>query len=62
MPEGFSVDVSKAAGHVYPAETVACTRRDYLMYALSVGVPENDLRWLYELGNINVCLSGTNSH
>lgn len=49
MPKGFSVDVSKAAGHVYEAETVACTRRDYLLYALSVGVPENDLRWLYEL-------------
>lgn len=29
---------------------VTCTRRDYLLYALSVGVPESDLRWLYELG------------
>ncbi|KAL9537222.1 hypothetical protein MBANPS3_011970 [Mucor bainieri] len=49
MPEGFKVDVSKAAGHVYPAEPVACTRRDFLLYALSVGVPEDDLQWLYEL-------------
>lgn len=29
---------------------VACTRRDFLLYALSVGVPEDDLQWLYELG------------
>lgn len=29
---------------------VACTRRDFLLYALSVGVPEDELRWLYELG------------
>ncbi|KAG0164165.1 hypothetical protein DFQ30_010405, partial [Apophysomyces sp. BC1015] len=28
---------------------VACNRRDYLLYALSVGVPASDLRWLYEL-------------
>ncbi len=54
MPKGFTVDVSKAAGHVYPAETVACTRRDYLLYALSVGVPETELRWLYELGIVYV--------
>ncbi|KAI9355829.1 HotDog domain-containing protein [Pilaira anomala] len=49
MPKGFSVDVSKAVGHVYPAEPVTCTRRDYILYALSVGVPESDLQWLYEL-------------
>ncbi|KAG2228589.1 HotDog domain-containing protein [Thamnidium elegans] len=49
MPEGYSVDVSKAAGHVFPAEVIRCTRRDYLMYALAVGVPETELQWLYEL-------------
>ncbi|KAL0085212.1 HotDog domain-containing protein [Phycomyces blakesleeanus] len=49
MPKGYSVDVTKAVGHVFAADTVACTKRDYLLYALSVGVPEEDLRWLYEL-------------
>ncbi|KAI7902682.1 HotDog domain-containing protein [Cokeromyces recurvatus] len=49
MPEGYKVDISKAVGHTYPPDIVACTRRDYLLYALSVGVPENDLQWLYEL-------------
>lgn len=29
---------------------MACTRRDYLLYALSIGVPETELRWLYENG------------
>ncbi|RCH91603.1 hypothetical protein CU097_004350 [Rhizopus azygosporus] len=49
MPEGFQVDVSKAVGHKYKPEIVACTRRDYILYALSVGVHEDELRWLYEL-------------
>ncbi|KAI8071795.1 HotDog domain-containing protein [Gongronella butleri] len=48
MPEGFSVDVKKAVGHKSPAEIVACNRRDYLLYALSIGVPYNELQWLYE--------------
>ncbi|ORX62258.1 Thioesterase/thiol ester dehydrase-isomerase [Hesseltinella vesiculosa] len=48
MPEGFKVDVAKAVGHQSPAEIVACTRRDYLLYALSIGVPDTELQWLYE--------------
>lgn len=38
---------------------VACTRRDFLLYALSVGVPEDDLQWLYELGKLIKCLHTT---
>ncbi|KAI7860185.1 MaoC like domain-containing protein [Circinella umbellata] len=50
MPvEGFKPDLSKAVGHVGEPDIVACTRRDYLLYALSIGVPEDELRWLYEL-------------
>ncbi|KAI7877366.1 Thioesterase/thiol ester dehydrase-isomerase [Lichtheimia hyalospora FSU 10163] len=48
MPEGFKPDLSKAVGYQYPDDTLECTRRDYLMYALAVGVPETELRWLYE--------------
>ncbi|KAI7863650.1 HotDog domain-containing protein [Spinellus fusiger] len=49
MPvEGFSVDISKAVGHVFPIEKVTCNRRDFLLYALSVGVKEDELRYLFE--------------
>ncbi|CAO3596727.1 unnamed protein product [Absidia cylindrospora] len=48
MPEGYKVDVEKAVGHKSPVEVVACNRRDFLLYALSVGVPDTDLQWLYE--------------
>ncbi|ORZ19818.1 HotDog domain-containing protein [Absidia repens] len=47
MPEGYKVDVEKAIGHK-SSEVVACNRRDFLLYALSVGVPDTDLQWLYE--------------
>jgi peroxisomal enoyl-CoA hydratase 2 len=51
MPvEGFKVDVEKAVGHVFPSEKVVCNRRDFLLYALGVGVKENELKYLYELG------------
>ncbi|KAI8993412.1 HotDog domain-containing protein [Pilobolus umbonatus] len=49
MPKSFTVDTDKASGYNYPAERTACTRRDFLLYAISVGVPEDDLKWLYEL-------------
>ncbi|KAI8092929.1 HotDog domain-containing protein [Halteromyces radiatus] len=48
MPEGYKVDAAKAVGHKSPSEVVACNRRDYLLYALSVGVPATELQWLYE--------------
>ncbi|KAI9277890.1 HotDog domain-containing protein [Sporodiniella umbellata] len=49
MTQEFKVDITKAVGHQYKPEVVACNRRDYIMYALSVGVPEDELGWLYEL-------------
>ncbi|GAN03398.1 peroxisomal multifunctional enzyme [Mucor ambiguus] len=50
MPvEGFKVDVDKAVGHVFESEKVVCNRRDFLLYALGVGVKENELKYLYEL-------------
>lgn len=51
MPiEGFKVDVDKAVGHVFESEKVVCNRRDFLLYALGVGVKEDELKYLYELG------------
>jgi peroxisomal enoyl-CoA hydratase 2 len=50
MPvEGFKVDTEKAVGHVFPSEKVVCNRRDFLLYALGVGVKEDELKYLYEL-------------
>ncbi|KAI8368121.1 HotDog domain-containing protein [Radiomyces spectabilis] len=49
MPQGYKVDVEKAVGHQFEPVYVSCNRRDFLLYALSVGVPDDDLRWLYEL-------------
>lgn len=50
MPvEGFKVDVEKAVGHVFESEKVVCNRRDFLLYALGVGVKEDELKYLYEL-------------
>ncbi|KAI8379346.1 HotDog domain-containing protein [Radiomyces spectabilis] len=50
MPvEGFKVDVSKAVGHEFSPEKVSCNRRDFLLYALGVGVKEDELKYLYEL-------------
>lgn len=50
MPvEGFKVDVEKAVGHVFKTEKVVCNKRDYLLYALGVGVKEDELQYLYEL-------------
>ncbi|KAI9319001.1 HotDog domain-containing protein [Dichotomocladium elegans] len=48
MPEGFKPDLSKAVGYKAPVDFSVCTRRDYILYALSVGVPEDELHWLYE--------------
>ncbi|CAO3612494.1 unnamed protein product [Cunninghamella echinulata] len=48
MPEGFKVDVAKAIGSESKPELVECNCRDYLLYALSVGVPDTELQWLYE--------------
>lgn len=51
MPvEGFKVDVAKAVGHQFETEKVVCNRRDFLLYALGVGVKEDELNFLYELG------------
>ncbi|CEI96551.1 hypothetical protein RMCBS344292_10709 [Rhizopus microsporus] len=47
--EGFKVDVEKAVGHVFKTEKVVCNKRDYLLYALGVGVKEDELQYLYEL-------------
>ncbi|KAI9250169.1 HotDog domain-containing protein [Phascolomyces articulosus] len=49
MPEGYKVDVSKAVGHKSPIKKVDCTKRDFELYALSVGVKEDEMRYLYEL-------------
>lgn len=55
MPvEGFKVDVSKAVGHVFESEKVVCNRRDFLLYALGVGVKEDELKYLYELSKNNM--------
>ncbi|ORX51261.1 Thioesterase/thiol ester dehydrase-isomerase [Hesseltinella vesiculosa] len=48
MPEGYKVDVEKAVGHK-SQQRVSCNRRDFLLYALGVGVPETDLKYLFEL-------------
>ncbi|KAI9248092.1 HotDog domain-containing protein [Sporodiniella umbellata] len=45
----FKVDVEKAVGHRYEPETVVCNQRDFLIYALGVGVKEDELKYLYEL-------------
>lgn len=50
MPvEGFKVDVEKAVGHQFSPSKVSCNRRDYILYALAVGVKEDELNYLYEL-------------
>ncbi|CAO3591799.1 unnamed protein product [Absidia cylindrospora] len=50
MPvEGFKVDVSKAVGHKFAPERVSSNRRDHILYALGVGVSEDELKFLYEL-------------
>ncbi|KAI8976564.1 HotDog domain-containing protein [Pilobolus umbonatus] len=50
MPvEGFTVDVKKAVGHRFEDEKVICNRRDLLLYALGVGVKEDELKYVYEL-------------
>ncbi|ORY99229.1 HotDog domain-containing protein [Syncephalastrum racemosum] len=52
MPvEGFKVDVEKAVGHEFSPSKVSCNRRDYILYALAVGVKEDELNYLYELNN-----------
>lgn len=57
MPvEGFKVDVDKAVGHVFESEKVVCNRRDFLLYALGVGVKEDELKYLYELGTYWPCV------
>ncbi|KAG1450027.1 hypothetical protein G6F56_008470 [Rhizopus delemar] len=48
-PQRRAMDLSKISGHKYIPEFVSCNRRDYIMYALSVGVAEDELEWLYEL-------------
>ncbi|KAI8876743.1 Thioesterase/thiol ester dehydrase-isomerase [Backusella circina FSU 941] len=50
MPvEGYKVDVEKAVGYKYNTEKVICNKRDFLLYALGVGVKEDELKYLYEL-------------
>ncbi|KAG2227769.1 hypothetical protein INT45_002007 [Circinella minor] len=49
MPEGYKVDVSKAVGHKSPIQKVDCTKRDFALYALGVGVKEEEMSFLYEL-------------
>ncbi|KAL0082647.1 HotDog domain-containing protein [Phycomyces blakesleeanus] len=49
MPvEGFKVDTSKAVGHVFALDKVSCNRRDFILYALAVGVKEDEMRYVYE--------------
>ncbi|KAI9311501.1 HotDog domain-containing protein [Dichotomocladium elegans] len=50
MPvEGYIVDVDKAVGHKFTPSQVTCNRRDFILYALAVGVHENETKYLYEL-------------
>ncbi|CAO3621387.1 unnamed protein product [Cunninghamella blakesleeana] len=50
MPvEGFKVDVDKAVGHKFQPERYSSNKRDHLLYALGVGVSEDELKYLYEL-------------
>ena len=57
MPvEGFKVDLDKAVDHEFESEKVVCNRRDFLLYALGVGVKEDELKYLYELGKKDTML------
>jgi acyl dehydratase len=46
---GYKVDVNEALGHRFPPQKVMYNRRDLILYALGVGIPETDLKYLYEL-------------
>ncbi|PKY43305.1 Thioesterase/thiol ester dehydrase-isomerase [Rhizophagus irregularis] len=48
MPK-FQVDVNKAVGHQYPPQKVSFNKRDLILYALSIGVKEDEFKYLYEL-------------
>ncbi|KAI9281706.1 HotDog domain-containing protein [Umbelopsis sp. AD052] len=49
MSSSYKVDVEKAVGHESAPEKVSFNRRDLLLYALAVGVKEDELQYLYEL-------------
>ncbi|KAF9935941.1 hypothetical protein BGZ65_002873, partial [Modicella reniformis] len=47
-PPPPKVDVSKAVGFKYRPERVIYNSRDLMLYALSIGVRQDELRFLYE--------------
>ncbi|KAG2173128.1 hypothetical protein INT43_004501 [Umbelopsis isabellina] len=49
MSSSYKVDVEKAVGHESEPDQVSYNRRDLLLYALAVGVKEDELKYLYEL-------------
>lgn len=49
MPN-FEIDVSKAVGYKSKPMKVIYNRRDLIMYALAIGVKEDEFKYLYELG------------
>ena len=44
----MSVDLSKALGYRAPPQKVVFTTRDYILYALSIGIHSDELNFLYE--------------
>ncbi|KAG0196461.1 hypothetical protein BGX28_010088 [Mortierella sp. GBA30] len=47
-PTPPQVDVSKAVGFKYKPQKVVYTSRDLLLYAISIGVKQDELKFLYE--------------
>ncbi|KAL1925048.1 uncharacterized protein VTP21DRAFT_4702 [Calcarisporiella thermophila] len=43
------MDLQKAVGYEFPPQRVLYNRRDCMLYALSIGVKEDELKYLYEL-------------
>jgi len=47
-PAPFQVDVSKAVGFQPPPQKVVYNSRDLMLYAFSIGVKQDELKFLYE--------------
>ncbi|GBC06075.1 hypothetical protein RclHR1_06600009 [Rhizophagus clarus] len=45
----IQVDINKAVGHKYPPQKVSFNKRDLILYAISIGVKDNELKYVYEL-------------
>ncbi|RIA92437.1 HotDog domain-containing protein [Glomus cerebriforme] len=48
MPK-FQVDIDKVVGYKYPPLKVSFNKRDLILYALSIGIKDDELKYLYEL-------------